>query len=323
MKLKALLFALALMPLAFAAWQSVAAMAIMISVLILAALYAVAIGVGSEELKALSKDEFYQLLVLVLMMVVLLGTDGILNSISQNSALTQGQPTLQDAAIASLADTQQALSDDLGIIANSDRAIAKQASQADSCTLAGGGYSVSACGGFTMLGTPFSLAGSIIGYAIAEVASVKTLVDLSKQFALSLFLPIGIILRTFKFSRGAGSFLIAFGISAFLLAPAGIIFVDMLNEQFLASPYAADYAGEPSTISADCEPGVPWGGLNENNAIGAYKDLKEDLRKYLMIVLLKATLGPVVALLLFIGGLRALMSLFGTEVDVSIIARFI
>jgi len=323
MNLKTLLFALLFVPLAFAAWQSVAAMAFMIAAILLAAVYGIAIGIQSEELKALGREEFFQLLALLIMMAVLVGTDGLLSEISKNSALTNGQPTIQDAAIVSLNDTQETLGGYLKSISDSDKSVSKEASKAKSCNLAGGGYSVSACGGFTMFNAPFSLSGSIVGYAIAEVASAKKLIELSKDFVMSLLLPIGIILRTFKFSRGAGGFLIAFSISAYILLPAGIIFVDMLNEQFSTSPAAEDYNGSPEAISADCEPGRTYTGSNEDNAIGVYTSLKENIRKYLRVVLLKATLGPVVALFLFIGGLRALSALFGTEVDVSIIARFV
>lgn len=344
---KLLLLLLVLCPLAFAAWQSVAVMALFISITLLAAVYIVSMGTQSETLKVLAKDEFYQLIALGIMLAVLFGSDGMLNLISENSSLTQGQPTLQDAAIVSLEDTQETLGDYLDKIAKTDNKIAKEASRSTSCILAGGGYSVSACGGFTMMGTPFSLGGSVVGYAIAEIASAKMIVELAKDYALTLLLPLGIILRTFKFSRGAGGFLMAFGISAYLLIPAGIIFVDMLNEQFAEDPSSSDYQGTPEVIDVTCDPALispegarvatgltmGVGGLiatageetrsNEERAVDAYKDLREELKKYMYVVLLKATLGPVVALLFFIGGVRALSALMGAEVDVSVISRFV
>jgi len=333
--MKKLLFVLLLLaPLSFAAWVSVAAMAVMVSVVILAAVYGVAIGIESEELKVLSKDEFFQLIVLVLLIAVFFIGDGMLNAISTNSAFTQGQPTIQDAAIVSLDETYDKLSLNLEKIASSDVNVAKEASRTLSCYITGGGYSVSACGGFTMLGTPFSFAGSLTAYAIAEVSAVKQLVIIARDYALALLLPIGIILRTFRFSRGAGGFLIALGISLYLLVPAGIVFVDMLNEQFLSDPVSSEYTeddpsalsfGDPDSSSSftGCEAGMPWGDYNEDRAIDAYQKLRTQLKYYLYIGLLKATLGPVVALLLFIGGLRALSSIFGMEVDVSPISRFV
>ncbi len=323
---KILLVLLLLIPLAFASWQSVAAMAIIISMTLLAAVFAVGMGIENETLKALSKDEFYQLIVLALLMVILLGTDGILDAISQSSALTQGQPTIQDAAIVSLDDTYQNLSKCLNTISGTDNSIAIEASKGCSCQLTGGGYSVSACGGFPMLSTPFSMSGSIVGYAIAEVASAKKIITLTKDFALVLFLPLGIILRTFRFSRGAGGFLIAFGISAYILMPAGIIFVDMLNEQFMSDEgagYRDEYSNPGGIDVKKCDPCETAFGSNSDKAVDAYGNLRANLKKYLYIILLKATLGPAVALLLFAGGLKALSGLFGAEVDVSAITRFV
>ncbi len=323
---KLLFVLLVLAPLAFAAWQSVAMMALFVSITLLAAVFAVSMGIQSETLKVLAKDEFYQLIALAIMIAVLFGSDGILNLISQNSALTYSQPTLQDAAIVSLEETQETLGDYLSSISSADNKIAKEASKATSCTVAGGGYSVSACGGFTMMGTPFSLSGSIVGYAIAEISSAKTIVELAKNYALAFLLPLGIILRTFKFSRGAGGFLIAFGISAYLFIPAGVIFVDMLNEQFVSDPASSDYTGSLSGIDPECDSGKTWSvgsNSNEQRAVNTYNNLRGELKKYLYVVLLKATLGPVVALLFFAGGLRALGSLLGAEVDVSAISRFV
>ena len=198
---KILLALLLLVPLAFAAWQAVATMAIFISLFLLITVFIVGYGLQNENMKVLAKDEFFQLIALAVMMVVLVGSDGILNAISQNAALTQGYPTIQKAAIASVQDTFDTLSNYLTTLSKTDNNIAIEASKATSCSLAGGGYSVSACGGFTMLQAPFSLAGSIAGFAIAEISAIKLLTQLAMDYAMVLLLPIGIILRTFKFSR--------------------------------------------------------------------------------------------------------------------------
>ena len=50
--------------------------------------------------------------------------------------------------------------------------------------------------------------------------------------------------------------------------------------------------------------------------------MRGDLKGYMYTFLIKATLGPIFSLLLFIGGIRAMTQLFGAPVDVSAIARF-
>ena len=320
---KILFVLLLLFPLTFAAWQTVAAMAILVSGFLLITIFMIGYGMQNEQMKVIAKDEFYQLIALAVMIVILFGADGLLNGISQNVALTQGHPTLQEAAIASLQDIFDTLSDYLSTLASTDNKIAREAAKATSCSFAGGGYSVSACGGFTMMQAPFSLAGSIAGFAIAEVSAIKMLTQLAMDYALVLLLPLGIILRTFKFSRGAGGFLIALGISAFILMPLGIIFVGMLNQQFEESVYATDdYTEEPSVVGRECNPEETFGNDNIRAAKNTYHDLREELNKYIYVVLLRATLTAIAALLFFIGGLKALSAAFGAEIDVSAISRF-
>ncbi len=324
---------LLLFSLSFAAWQSYAIGAIMIATAVLGVIFAVGIGFDLREMQILAKDEFFQLIVLALLMLLLFGTDNILNGISQNSAFTLGQPTLQDAAVASLNGTIAELSDFLADdIAGADRQIMKESSKVSSCYIVGGGYSVTACGGFSMLSTPLSMSGSLIGYAMAEAAAVKKLILVSQQISFILILPLGIILRTFRFTRGAGGLLISFAICLYLLVPAGIVFVELLEEEFeyqLTAPDALPHMAEsdvyleiPAGIDiSSCNPGNPWGDVG-GDAVHTYNSMRGELKKYIYVMLIKATLGPVLSIMLFIGGLRALTALFGAPIDVSVLGRF-
>ncbi len=330
---KLVLVLLLIFSLSFATWHTYAVAAIFISLGLLAVILMVGIGFDIREMQILAKDEFYQLLILALLMLVLFGTDGILNALASNAAFARGQDTLQDAAVASLNDTLAGLSDYLANdIADADLEIMKQSSQVSACYVIGGGYSVTACGGYSMLSTPLAMAGSLMGYAIAEGAAIKKLILISQEFAFILILPLGIILRTFRFTRGAGGFLIALAISMYILIPGGIVFADMLHEEFEYQVTASDAPAHLSeseiyleaTAGIDvieCDAANPWGGAEED-AVTTYNRMRLELKKYIYIMLVKATIGPVIAILLFISGLRALTALFGAPVDVSILGRF-
>lgn len=322
---------LLLVSLSFAAWQSYAAGAMMIAVALLGVIFMVGMGFDIKELKILAKDELHQLVVLAALIVLLFGTDSVLNGISETSTFTLEQATLQDAAVASLDETLTTLSDLLSDnIAGADRAIVKESSKVSSCYIVGGGYSVTSCGGYSMLSAPIAMSGSLIGYAIAETAAIKKLILIAQTVAFTFILPLGIILRTFRFSRGAGGFLIAFAISMYLLIPAGIVFVELLEEEFnyyidevSENPEAEGIYLDPiDNISiSGCNPGKPWGDI-WSGAVSTYDSMRISLKQYIYLMLIKATLGPVLSLLLFIGGLRALTALFGAPVDVSAIMRF-
>ncbi len=322
---------LLLVSLSFAAWQTYALGAMMIAVALLGVIFMVGIGFDIRELQILAKDELHQLVVLAVLMLLLFGTDNILNGISQTSTFTLEQATLQDAAVASLNETLDQLSHMLSYnIADADRAIVKESSKISSCYIMGGGYSVTACGGYSMLSAPIAMAGSLIGYAIAEAAAIKKLILIAQTVAFTFILPLGIILRTFRFSRGAGGFLIAFAIAMYLLIPGGIVFVELLEEEF--DYYLSEVSENPEAegiyldpledISiSGCNPGNPWGDVG-GGAVSTYNSMRLSLKQYIYLMLIKATLGPVLSLLLFIGGLRALTTLFGAPVDVSAITRF-
>lgn len=317
---------LLLIPLSFAAWQSIAALAVAVSAAVLAILYMVGMGFGINELQITAKEELFQLLALGILVVALVGTDNIVNAISTQPAFREGSAdTLQESAMNSIDNTLANMTNLLNRIADQDKTVSQQGSKSAQCSTFGMGYSVSGCGGFSMLATPLSMAGGITGFAIGELSAMKRLVHISQVYALPLLLPLGIVLRTFKFTRGAGGFLIALAISLHLLVPAGFIFNEMLGATFLAPENAAvsgPYTGSPTGSVGSCTAGDTGSG-NEDAAVSAYQSLRADIRKDLYTVLVMATLGPVLALLMMAAGIRALTSLAGAEIDVSAISRFI
>lgn len=173
-----------------------------------------------------------------------------------------------------------------------------------------------------MVNTPLSMAGGIVGFAIGELHSMKRLLAISTGYAMNLLLPMGILLRTFKLTRGAGGFLMATAVSMHILLPAGMVFNDMLADTFLADAGAAAYTGGIGSIVPECDPDAVVFD-SESGATELLDSLLGDLRKVVFGVLIRGTLGPVLSLLMMIAGIRALSSLGGAEVDVSALGRFV
>ncbi|MBD3209997.1 hypothetical protein GF318_01295 [Candidatus Micrarchaeota archaeon] len=344
--MKKLLLFLLLIPLAFAAsWHELAALAVMVSAALLGVVYMIGFGFGINELQMMAREEFFQLIVLAVLVAVLTGSDSILNSISTLEPLKPGAADMQDATLDILQENREQVEGLLDDIASYDKQVSKQASKSSQCNLMSMGYSVSGCGGFSILAPPLSMAGGITAFALAELSAMERLVELASSYALALLLPIGILLRTFKITRGGGGFLIALGISLHLMLPIGIIFNEMLAETFQDS--SEDHIDEypPDGVSADipeCNPGdtkaphlaveivtlglgslTDLGDSNEDQATSAYLNLRRSIRSHLFTILIKATLGPIIALLMMTSSIRALTHLAGAEVDVSAISRFI
>jgi hypothetical protein len=327
--MKKLLLVLVLMPLAFSAWEPVAAMGIVLSAAILGLLYAVGFGFGINELQLTAKEEFFQLIALMVMMVTLVGANGFIDSISTNAAFAQGSTNLQEAAKTIIDSNKADLISKFRNIESLDLGASKEGSKAGQCNIMGIGYSISGCGGYSMLATPLSMSGGIMGFAITELSAMHKLLDVSSTYALNFILPLGIILRTFKITRGAGGFLIALAVSMHILLPMGVVFNEMLGKTFLNDATASSgYSGEGGLTDTvqDCNPTDRQATAerdSSNPAVATYDALRGDIRKYLYEILIRGTLGPVLGLLIMMAGLRALSAVAGAEVDVSAVSRFV
>ncbi len=320
------LMLLLMIPLAFAAWQVVAGITIVFSAALIGVLFAIGFGFDINELKIAAKEEMFQLIALGVMMAVLVGSNGLLDSISTNEAFAAGSSDLQTAAQSILSDTKTEVASTFQQIRDLDKASSIEGSKAGQCNILGMGYSVSGCGGFSMLATPLSMAGGLTGFALTEVSAMYRLIDISKTYAMAFILPLGILLRTFKITRGAGGFLIALAISLHIMLPAGVIFNQMLLVTFqndashLQDPYMSP--GNPQIGECNALDTGVIGDSNEQTAIDSYMSLRQSIKGDLNAIMIHATMGPIIALLMFITSLRTLTSLMGAEVDVSGIARF-
>lgn len=330
MRVALILLAFASLSFAASGWEGTAMVAIAISAGFLGVAYATGVGFGVNELQMLAKEELYQLIATGVLVVLLVGSNNVIDGMS--SAFGDGEFTTLQSTADGLIDGTLTNSEDgmetlFGDLMSLDNTIAREGARMISCSIVSIGYTVSACGGYSMLSTPLSMGSGILGFAIGELYSMKKLIDISTSFAMNLLLPLGIVLRTFKITRGAGGFLIAMGISMHILLPMGIVFNQMLVDTFLADPAGSGYDGGMTASVPECDPDdVLFSGLGESQAekaIGLMYDLRDDLRKVVFSVLVRGTLGPVLSLLMMAAGIRAISSLAGAEVDVSALGRFI
>ncbi len=347
--MRRLVFLVLLMSVASAAsWQEVTFISISVSAFLIASVFMIGFGFGISSLQMMAREEFFQLIAMAVLVVLLLGADGILNGIS---GVFSPSTSLQQLSLNILSEDKASVSLLISQIGIFDLGVSKEASRTSQCSMMYTGYSVSGCGGYAMLAPQLSMAGGIAGFALAELSAAERLIQIANSYSLGMLLPIGIILRTFKITRGAGGFLIALGISLYLLLPVGIVFNEMLVETFRQSddPRVVDYTMPAFSASVvPCNPGdatpPPFGvdlfgeigsaiggdlGLllgsdtNEERAIGTYGVMRLNTRNKMMTMLLEATFGPIIGLLLVVSGIRTLTLIAGSDVDVSALARFV
>ena len=325
----AFLFGLAiLIPVSFAGWETTAVLALTTSTVLLGLLYMIGFGFGIQELQIMAKEELFQIIATGLLIVAILGSNNLVNSISTIPAFVStpaGGPAITNLQASASLIINQSITE-VGNVHSTlsafDASAAAQASRGFTCNVGGVGYSVTGCGGYSMLNVPLSMAGGISGFALGELAVMRKLIDVAHSFALPLLLPFGIILRSFKLTRGGGGLLIAVAISLHILVPMSVVFSNLLATTFIASPFSEEYRGDPSATIGQCSP-ERTGESNEENVITAYNMLRADMRRYMTIMLIKATLGPILALLVMATSIRTLSSLMGSEIDISPLAKFV
>ena len=200
---------------------------------------------------------------------------------------------------------------------------------------------MSPCGSYRALTTPISLSYQVVAVGVAELGGLETLVRLGKEYAFLMLLPTGILLRTFRITRGAGGLMMGFALTLYLLVPLGIVAMEDLNTQAREDMEEAGRGIEDLEETAEMiEDGYPTGNpvvpiadfvpecdptsaseRNYNEAEGIYNRLRGVSRTFVYEFLVNATITTLVTLSILVAGLHAMASLAGAEVDVSALAR--
>lgn len=328
-------------------WIPFAGTSLFLATIILSLLYLVAIGFNLNDLKFVASEEFYQLIITVIIIVLLVGAETGLNSFATSIGLSS---SLQNSAIDVVNGNLLQYSNALGSLKTLSVEVGKQSSTSAYCSFAQIGFGVSPCGAFTPVGSTLSMGFQAISISVAELGSLLTFLKFGNNYAFSLLLPLGIILRTFKFSRGAGGLFLGLGVSLYLFLPLSIIFMDIITsiEPYSSarlsipgpSEYQCDIASfdsllyevdlssmaisrlsvSPSDLSSLAySDGFDY--TNFETASNLYMALYNSLNQLMYLFLIKSTLIVIVGTLVFFLSFRWVSKTAGAEVDISGIMR--
>lgn len=325
-----------------AGWEGLAAIAVVTSAGMLAILYMIGMGFGINELMLTSKEEAYQLVVVIGLIggliIMQTGGDAVLSVIGEGEGIQQTALTLTGNMISSLATVFSNLSD-------AESRIAVEGSKSLACSILAVGHTISGCGGYSMVSPALSSVETTVGIAIAESSSIYRLMDIGIANSFAILLPIGILFRTFKLTRGAGGMIIAVAIALYFVLPLSMISMIKLADQYKNSDDGKAYAGALPVIGVqECKAGQTSdlssaeeamsnnlaGALipnieasNSAKAISVLNQAAVATPFYLFPALIYGIIAPAIALLITVASIRAISSLAGAEVDVSALARVI
>jgi len=327
----ALLFVLSL---SFASWQELAMLSIFASIGILALIYAVGYGFGLEQAKFLAKDEMYQLIVTAVLVAILISTDSYFQSVSTNLGdVYSGQSQSNSMQFLALESLNNTINNE-SLALNKTRAFASSvghfATESYYCNLLGSGMFVSTCGAYGTLLPPLSIISQLLSTAMAELSSLYLLVSVGLGYSFNFLLPVGLFMRTFKITRGAGGLLISFAISLYFVVPISILVINSVIED-----YSIDNGMSISSISLnvdsckDKEVTIN----NRNKVVSALDEFvvevennnvptsPDQVERFTFFFLISSTFLTVITILIFLLSLRSLTSVMGAEVDVSALGK--
>ena len=335
MKLKYLLLVLLFIPFVFADnpnWPMATGIGVMIAILIIALMYLVGHGFNLNEMKAMATEEFYQIIVTVLIIGAFTAGSTLANTLSSGLASTFGMPegtTLQAAAVKMLNENI----DRIGIIEVDIRKFsneaAEEASKTSFCSLMSTSINIAGCGSYRQLSAPIALVASAFSIAAAELQSILALVNFGLNYVLTFMLPLGAFLRSFKITRGAGGLLIALGVVFYLLLPLAVVFMQQLMESFEKVKDNYKFENKPNLPKfGDNTFGSGFGECNpfsisdnEGTALKAFSIIFDKLDFYIYFIIVKITISTIISILVMVTALRYLASMFGVDIDVTALAK--
>lgn len=322
-------------------WQTIGVLAILTSGAILALAYAFGHGLHINELEFLAKEEMYQLIITAVLMGSLVGIGAALDEFSKDlgksaGAVGSGSATsVQLLAIKKVDDASASLYDTFKKVKSVSDDISQESSRSTFCSFFGVSANIAACGAYRMLVPPLSFGYQAISLSMMELGAVKTLLEIGKDYVFSIFLPIGLILRTFKFTRGAGGMLLAVGVAFYFVFPVATVFMHGIADAFVADDPPAgymdkaqvhsEYASLGGVSGVECDiwetSSSIYSGSNAADAINTLDSMQTEFRSYLYFALIKSTFTSIISLLVMVTSIRWLASIAGADVDVSVLSK--
>lgn len=327
-------------------WLPVTMIALLFGVGLVAAIYMAAYFMSSQGMKTHALEEIGALLVTAILLGILVGGMPEIDRQGYNVAcgLAGGScPSAPDArALAfEVVNRNTALvvsAMDMGIHMNEE--ISRQASKSGFCSMLGVGLSVGGCSSWGVARGPVVQTITAAGFASADQYSKIALLTAACSAALPLFLPLGIVLRSLRFTRGAGNFIIAMSVALYVVFPIAIVAADgMVNQFFLSSVAKGDpkFAStlqnvnsmDAARIAPPIMPIATWentcdGANPQEDALKKMLDNVNDPRTTdatLLMIILRGPFETLFAIAVTLAAARGFAQALGTEIEVSQLAR--
>lgn len=230
-------------------WQKPVLVSITTVVGLIALAYALGFALSNQTLKGKAAEELGAVAVSLFIIVAILFSksqiEGTLFDLSckyyEGENCTSGGDLISLATNA-LDFSESRLTTSMGEIMRINDELSKQSTKSSYCNIYGVSITTSGCSSYNVGRGLTSQLITATAFGQMDNVAKKTLLQVACAAALSLALPLGIILRSFRFSRMAGTYLVALAIGFYFVFPFAIVFSDGLVSRYLASGEAQNDA---------------------------------------------------------------------------------
>lgn len=307
--------------------------AFIIAIAILVLAYMTTYVFNLPQIRPIIIDEVWQLVITVAIALCLIGIvlfiDGYLSGmLGTATGTTAPTMTMMDAAQSTLTGLSGQADTLITALSDQSTNIGREASKGIFCNFLGVGFSLVNCSPLNAFRGSLTLAAFATTAAIADTYAQMFLLSLAQSYAFTFIIPLGLLLRCFKLSRGAGGALIAIGFGFYAVYPTVVVATDrMLHDTNLyPSPPAyvlPQLTGGPSDAENTCDPRE----TDVTKSLAQFDAYANDLtdfgnsEKLTYFVLVKILFMSILNLIITLGFIRMFAHIIGSEIDVSGLAR--
>lgn len=297
-------------------------LALLIPVFIVAVAYMASYAFSAPQLRAILQDELLQILATGAVALTLVGTQLVVDqyvvaTLQATGATGSDINGVMDAAsdkLNSLAGNTSAVLQNMQDVS---MALGKEASKGVFCNFMGVGFSLSNCSPFNAYRGSLTASAFTTTVALSDTYAQSYILSLARSYGFTLLIPLGLLLRCFRASRGAGGALIAIGFGFYTVYPAVILATDNLLHN--GTP-----PGAPTLpLVGTCNPME----TSVSTSLSEFTDYGDSLTDYTnakglaYFVLVRVLFLSILNLIITLGFIRMFAHMIGSEIDVSALAR--
>lgn len=297
-------------------------LALLIPIAVVAIAYMGSYAFNAPALRAVLQDELLQILATGAVALTLVGTQAVVDEymVKTMNVAEAGAVEINGAMDAAAAKITELEGIGLSLLSNMEdvsNTLGMEASRGVFCNFMGTGFSLSNCSPLNAYRGSLTAAAFTTTVAISDTYAQDFILSLARNYAFTLIIPMGLLLRCFKASRAAGGALIAIGFGFYTVYPVVILLTDNLL-------HGTDMPPHPSIpITGECDPREP----KVTNSLTNFTEYGEQLTNYDLIfgmayqVLVRILFLSVLNLIITLSFIRTFAHMIGSDIDVSSLAR--